>query len=78
MSPNPRLGLGSGAVEKRRNRYSKAARSTGTLVAREAMDAIMVYVLLFPFHTVNLFFSFFVREDGRGLSYHPVSISNPP
>ena len=43
LSPNPSLGL-SGGLEKRRSRYSSAGRAAGSLVAREALDGIMVYV----------------------------------
>lgn len=48
-SPNPSLGL-SGGLQKRRSRYSSAGRATGTLVAREAFDGLLVYVFhpIFP------------------------------
>ncbi|KAL8792630.1 MAG: hypothetical protein Q9195_004758 [Heterodermia aff. obscurata] len=46
LSPNPNLGL-SGGLQKRRSRYSSAARATGTLVAREAFDGLLVALFFF-------------------------------
>ncbi|CAF9932725.1 MAG: hypothetical protein HETSPECPRED_008437 [Heterodermia speciosa] len=45
-SPNPSLGL-SGGLQKRRSRYSSAGRATGTLVAREAFDGLLVALFFF-------------------------------
>ncbi|KAG7005760.1 hypothetical protein G7Y79_00018g045670 [Physcia stellaris] len=57
MSPNPRLGLGSGRMEKRRSRYG-AARRAGTLAAREAMDAIMVWAFTFSPNCLDPIFKY--------------------
>ena len=42
-SPNPNPGLSAG-LEKRRSSSRRSKSGGGTLVAREALDAIMVYV----------------------------------
>ena len=64
LSPNPNPGLSAG-LQKRRSRYSSAGRATGTLVAREALDAILVYVSLSISsrrHFFSCFFPFNVQD----------------
>ena len=48
LSPNPNPGL-SGGLQKRRSRYHSSGGATGTLVAREALDGVCVYVSHFIF-----------------------------
>ena len=67
-SPNPNPGLSAG-LEKRRSSRRRGRSSGGTLVAREALDAIMVYVtyslLSRDAKTVN-------TTSQRSLLHHPL------